>query len=365
MDAMHSLVMPSRFLRIAACAAAFILAVTAAASAQSHVALVIGNGTYQAAPAAATAAVDAEIVAETLRGAGYDVTELHDLHKADIGQAMRGFLDKAAAAGPEGAAIFYYAGHAAQSGGANYLIPVDAVINRAGNVAEEAFRLDDLIDELAKLPVAARVVILDASRDHKFGAAGAEPVPKGLAAIKAVPNMLIAFAAAPGAVAAADEATYSAYTGALVTQMRQPGLDIEAVIKATQQQINKSSAGKQMPWLAGKLPAALVLFAAPPPPPPPPEPPAPAQAEPAAPVDTSGLIDMSKVPCQQFLALKPADIGTILAWLDGYYKGKASPPVFDSKVFIANAKKLAEYCVAHPKSGLTQAMDTLLKKPAR
>ena len=110
MDAMHSSVMPRRFLRIAACAAAFILAATAAASAQSHVALVVGNSTYQAAPAPApalaTAAVDAEIVAETLRGAGYDVTELHDLHKADIGQAMRDFLDKAAAAGPDGCLLY-------------------------------------------------------------------------------------------------------------------------------------------------------------------------------------------------------------------------------------------------------------------
>ena len=356
---MHSSVMPSRFLRIAACAAAFILAVTAAASAQSHVALVVGNSTYQAAPALATAAVDAEVVAETLRGAGYDVTELHDLHKADIGQAMRDFLDKAAAAGPDGAAFFYYAGHAAQSGGENYLVPVDAVINRAGDVAEEAFRLDDLVNELAKLPVAARVVILDASRDHKLGAAGAEPVPKGLAAVKAVPGMLIAFAAAPGAVAAADEATYSAYTGALVTQMRQPGVDIEAVLKSTQQQISKATAGRQSPWLIGKLPAALVLFAAPPPP----QPPAP--AEPAPQADAEGLIDMSKVPCQQFLALNAAETGTILTWLDGYYRGKASPPVFDSKGFLANAKKFAEYCVAHPNRGLTEAMDTLFKKPAR
>jgi uncharacterized caspase-like protein len=287
------------------------------------------------------------------------VAELHDLHKADIGQALRDFLDKAAAAGSDGAAFFYYAGHAAQSGGENYLIPVDAVINRAGDVAEETFRLDDLIDELAKLPLAARVVILDASRDHKLGAAGAEPVPKGLAAIKAVPGMLIASAAAPGAVTVADDATYSAYTGALVTQMRQPGVDIEAAFKSTQQQVSKATAGRQSPWLTGKLPAALVLFA----PPPPPEPPPP--AEPAPQADASDLIDMSKVPCRQFLALKPAETGTILTWLDGYYKGKASPPVFDSKAFVANAKKLAEYCVAHPNRGLIAAMDALFKKPAR
>ena len=98
------------FLGTAAGVMLFIVAVAASAMAQSHVALVIGNSAYQAAPSLATTAADAE----TLRGAGYDVTELHDVRQADIGQTMRDFIDKAAAAGPNGVAFFYFAGHAAQ-----------------------------------------------------------------------------------------------------------------------------------------------------------------------------------------------------------------------------------------------------------
>jgi uncharacterized caspase-like protein len=343
-----------RFLGTAAGVVLFMMAVAASAMAQSHVALVIGNSAYQTAPALATTAADAEIVAETLRGAGYDVAELHDVRQADIGQTMREFIDKAAAAGPNGVAFVYFAGHAAQSGGENYLVPVDAVINRNNEVADETFRLNDLVGELAKLPLAARVVILDASRDHKLGVAANQPVPKGLAKAEPVPGVLMTFAAAPNAVTALENEAYSGFTLALVTQMRQPGLDMVQILKATQQQVNKATAGRQMPWTAGNLPAELILFAAP----------APAPV-PAPQADAKDLVDLNMIACSQFLALDSAQGSAIFAWLDGYYKDPKDPPVFDTKAFVTNAKKLAEYCGAHPNRGLIDATDTLFRKPVR
>ena len=345
-----------RFLETTAGVVLVIMAVAASAMAQSHVALVIGNSAYQAAPSLATTAADAEIVAETLRGAAYGVTELHDVRQADIGQTIRDFLDKAAAAGPDGVAFFYFAGYAAQSGGENYLVPVDAVINRNNEVADETFRLNDLVGELVKLPLAARIVILDASRDHKLGVAANQPVAKGLAKIETVPGVLIAFAAAPNAVAALENETYSGFTLALVTQMRQPGLDMVQILKATQQQVNKATAGRQMPWTTGKLPVELILFAAPAA--------APAPA-PAPQADAKDLVDLNMIACSQFLALDSAQGSAIFAWLDGYYKDPKDPPVFDTKAFVANANKLAEYCKAHPKRGLIDATDMLYKKPVR
>ncbi|MDI1344347.1 MAG: caspase family protein [Pseudolabrys sp.] len=231
-----------------------------AALAQSRNALVIGNSAYVSAPKLKTPATDAAIVAETLRAAGYDVTELHDVNQATIGQSLRDFLDKVAGSGPDGAAIVYYSGHGAQSDGANYLIPVDAVINSDADVANEAFRLNDLLDELAKIPLAARIVVLDASRDHKFGAGGDKPVAKGLAMGESIPGMLLAFAAAPGALADDGDGDYSLYTGALVTQMRQPGLDIEQIFRAVRLEVNKATNGSQTPWMVSDLAAEVRLF---------------------------------------------------------------------------------------------------------
>ena len=75
-------------------------------------ALVIGNAAYKGVAGLKTPITDASIVAETLLAAGYEVTELHDIGKANIGPSMRDFLDKVSASGPDAVAILYYSGYA-------------------------------------------------------------------------------------------------------------------------------------------------------------------------------------------------------------------------------------------------------------
>ncbi len=72
-------------------------------------------------------------------------------------------------------------------------------------------------------------------------------------------------------------------------------------------------------------------------------------------------IDLSTWTCQKFQSASKDDIGVILAWLDGYYKGENDPPIIDTDKFVANAKKLGEYCSAHPDEGLITATDKLFK----
>jgi hypothetical protein len=228
-----------------------------------RVALVIGNAAYQGANGIATADADATIVGETMRTAGYDVTELHDVVIADFGQAIRNFLDKVYASGPETVAFVYFGGYGAQFDGENYLVPVDARIGRYADVPSQAFRLNDFVRELAELPAAARLIVLDAARDHGFGHDTNEAVPPGLALMDAPAGMLIAYAAAPGAVSGEIEGPYSLYTGTLVSLMRQPGLDIEQIFKATRLQVNKTSSGAQTPWSSSTLAVGFMLFEAP------------------------------------------------------------------------------------------------------
>src|ERR1700689_1778852 len=59
-------------------------------------------------------------------------------------------------------------------------------------------------------------------------------------------------------------------------------------------------------------------------------------------------IDLSTWTCAQFQSASKDDVGVILAWLDGYSKDEADPPVIDSSQFAANAKKLGDYCTVHP-----------------
>jgi acid stress chaperone HdeB len=73
-------------------------------------------------------------------------------------------------------------------------------------------------------------------------------------------------------------------------------------------------------------------------------------------------IDLSTWTCKQFQSASKDDVGIILAWLDGYYKQEDDPPIIDTDQFIANAKKLGEYCSAHPDNGLITATDKLFQK---
>jgi acid stress chaperone HdeB len=73
-------------------------------------------------------------------------------------------------------------------------------------------------------------------------------------------------------------------------------------------------------------------------------------------------IDLTAWSCKQFLSTSKEDVGVILAWLDGYYKEEDQPPVIDTDELVANAKKLGQYCAAHPDSALIDATDKLFQK---
>ena len=73
-------------------------------------------------------------------------------------------------------------------------------------------------------------------------------------------------------------------------------------------------------------------------------------------------IDLSTWTCRQFVSANKDDIGVILAWMDGYYRGEDDPPVIDTEKFVANAKKLGEFCAAHPDTGIITAADELFAK---
>jgi acid stress chaperone HdeB len=73
-------------------------------------------------------------------------------------------------------------------------------------------------------------------------------------------------------------------------------------------------------------------------------------------------IDLSTWTCAKFQAADKDDIGVILAWMDGYYRNEDDPPVIDTDKFVANAKKLGEYCSKHPDIGIITAADELFSK---
>jgi acid stress chaperone HdeB len=71
----------------------------------------------------------------------------------------------------------------------------------------------------------------------------------------------------------------------------------------------------------------------------------------------SEVIDFSKVTCKQFFDTHKGEVSLILAWLDGYSRDDNDPPILDTNEFAASARKLTEYCAAHPAASLVTAAD--------
>ena len=71
---------------------------------QNRIALVIGNGNYQASPLA-TAANDAGLIAQTLQAAGFDVIGARDLDGETLRQTFGDLIKKAQTAGPDTVAV--------------------------------------------------------------------------------------------------------------------------------------------------------------------------------------------------------------------------------------------------------------------
>src|SRR5215471_7814214 len=196
-----------RMLRAASAVVSAVLSIwifSEPAFAEKRVALVIGNSAYQKVPPLANPARDADAMSEMFRNADFDVVQSkHDLGIGDMRRALRDFSDEARDAD---VAIVYYAGHGMEVDGINYLIPVDAILERDIDAFDEAMPLDRVLTVIEPAKQ-LRLVILDACRDNPFSKSmkrtiAARAVGRGLAMVEPInPNTLIAFAAKAGSTA--------------------------------------------------------------------------------------------------------------------------------------------------------------------
>jgi uncharacterized caspase-like protein len=226
------------------------------AFADKRVALVIGNSVYQNVARLANPANDSAAMSDALRSAGFDTVELRrDLSATLMRRAIRDFSD---AARDADVAIIYFAGHGIEIDGANYLIPVDAVLERDIDAFDEAIPLDRLlsvIEPAKKL----RLVILDACRDNPFAKSmrrtvASRGVGRGLARIEpGGSNTLVAFSARAGSTAADGDGNNSPFTAALVKYLTKPGLDIRRAFGFARDEVLKVTNNRQEPFIYGSL----------------------------------------------------------------------------------------------------------------
>jgi TPR repeat protein len=212
--------------------------------AETRIALVIGNAAYAEGPLA-NPRNDAELMARTLRGVGFEVTTVLDGGQEAMKRAIVDFGRRLTASDAVG--LFYYAGHGVQVDGENFLIPVGVEIVAVEEVALYAISLTDLLKTMGRAQSRLNIAILDACRDNPFPAAS-RSLARGLAPVTAPSGTLIAYATAPGEVALDGAGANSPYTAALAAQIPHEGSPLEDVFRRTRRKVLDVTGGRQTPW---------------------------------------------------------------------------------------------------------------------
>lgn len=224
----------------------------ATAHAENRVALVVGNSAYVRIPTLSNPKNDAQLMAATLRGVGFEVVTAFDADRRDMARAVRTFGKKLRKAGKDAVGLFYYAGHGVQARGTNFLVPLGAEIETEADLEVETLSAANILAQMEDAGNTLNLLILDACRNNPFKGKVRSAVG-GLARLNAASGSLVAFSAAPGQVAADGDGKNSPYTKALVEAIKQPGLVLEQMFKKVRVKVEAQTGGQQTPWEESSL----------------------------------------------------------------------------------------------------------------
>ena len=242
---------------------------------ERRVALVIGNGDYQAATKLINPVNDAADIGEVLAGLGFDVEVRIDADLDTMEKAVLRFGNKLAGS-TDSVGFFYYAGHGVQSNGENYFIPVDARLSAESMLRIRAIPLQFVLDSIGEAGNKLNIIVLDACRDNPFS--WARSSARGLAVVGIQPAAsIVVYSTSAGKVAQDGTGRNGTFTEELLRHLPTPGLDIMEVLRRTGQDVQAKTASAQIPAIYSQFFGFLQLV--------PGE--APAMAGPAAPMETS------------------------------------------------------------------------------
>lgn len=230
------------------------------AIAQERVALVVGVGAYQNVSKLANPPNDARLIAEALKKLSFDTQVVVDPTYEDMKHALRDFGLRLA---PAKVALFFYAGHGVQVAGRNYLLPVNAKLVREQDLRYEAFDMQAVLEEMDG-PGRVNLIFLDACRNDPqlarslamhMGSRSAL-VGRGLAGIDTNrASTLIAFATAPGEIAADGSGADSPFSTALAQHIGTAGLDVRQMLTRVRADVKAATGNVQVPWVNESLDA--------------------------------------------------------------------------------------------------------------
>lgn len=211
---------------------------------------------------------DARKVAAAFRKAGQiQVALISEPDLAELNQAVDGFIEQL---DHDDVAIIYYAGHAIQYRGENYLLAADGIsflsfnglVKRVSDASKAAVFLVDacrnnpFADGRGGRSVTLSNVAGPAKRELQSVDVAALSSGKGLAQLADLRGLstIVFFSTEPGNVALdGAEGQGSPFAVALAKELRKRQ-SLDALLKRTAVEVNRQTGGQQSPWRQGDIP---------------------------------------------------------------------------------------------------------------
>ena len=240
--------------KIIICASALLLALNLSAAVERH-ALVIGNANYAANPLR-NPVNDARDMGARLTELGFQVELLLD---ADLRTMLSGVIEFGKGLDDNSVGLFYFAGHGMQAynlqsdSDSNFLLPVNFAMSDEKQLPFDTLDVNRVVSAMSgSRSGGANIIILDACRDNPYERSF-RTSSRGLTQMAGAEGLLIAYATAPGKVAADGDGRNGLFTEQLLLALDQPGQPVETVFKLVRQGVAGASGRAQVPFVSNGL----------------------------------------------------------------------------------------------------------------
>jgi|GEM_PF-4573573 len=215
---------------------------------KGRLALVIGNGTYETDPLR-NPANDAYDMAAILKKLNFEVMRKINANKREMIIAIDEFGKKLRSAD---VGLFFFAGHGMQVKDQNYLIPIGSYVSSETDVEYEGVAIGRVLGKMETAGSKINIIILDACRDNPFKRSF-RSASRGLARMDAPKGSFIAYATAPGSVAADGKGRNGIFTKHILNNIGEENIPIEKIFKNVRKGVLRETDDKQIPWQSSSL----------------------------------------------------------------------------------------------------------------
>ncbi len=215
---------------------------------ESRTALIIGNNRYSNLNELKNAVNDSHDVANTLEDLNFDVIYVENGDRKTIQTKIKDFTNKLSS--KKGIGMVFYSGHGVETGGVNYLLPVDANIEDKYDIRNEGISLDELLSRMEETNNRLNIVVLDACRNDPFKnrslARRVLGESRGLAQPPVATGTYIAYSADAGQTASDGTGRNGTFTKHLLKYLKS-GLPLNDVFKKTRKDVESETSKLQSP----------------------------------------------------------------------------------------------------------------------